>query len=236
MKLRTLEELIDRVDPAWPIVRTWIEEAQNSVEVLSPDPTVREKALLSSQVTTHSPLGAVIYETGGLVVDHGWVRVLGSGSARLPRAIHDWNFGRTYHGTGPSPGFFLVADDAAGGFFALDGGALGDGRGDVYYHAPDTLEWEPLGMAYSSFLQWLFSPDLAEWSAELRWPGWREEVEGLPGDQAILFYPFLFTREGSIESSERRPVPIGELYALYVDEESAFGGSGSERAPREDSE
>jgi hypothetical protein len=218
MKLRTLEELIDRVDPAWPIVRSWIEEAHNPVEVLPPDLAVRDKALHSSQVTTHSALGAVIYETGGLLVDHGWVRVLGSGSARLPRAIHDWNFGRTYHGTGPAPGFFLVADDAAGGFFALDGGALGEGRCDVYYHAPDTLEWEPLGMPYSSFLQWLFSSNLAEWSAELRWPGWREEIESMPGDRAILFYPFLFVSEGSPEKSRRRPVSLSELYALYVED------------------
>jgi hypothetical protein len=236
MKPRTLEELIDLDDPAWPIVRSWIDEAHNRVEVLPPDLAVRDQALLSSQVATCSPLGAVIYETGGLLVDHGWVRVLGSGSARLPRAIHEWNIGRTSRGTGAAPGFYLIADDAAGGFFALNGGALGETLGDVYYHAPDSLAWEPMGMFYSAFLRWLFSPNLGEWSADLRWSGWREEVEDLPGDRAILFHPFLFTREGSLESSERRPVPIGELFALYVDGEPASGGRSSETTSREDSE
>jgi hypothetical protein len=230
MELRSLEELIDRTDPAWPIVRSWIDEATNRVEVLPPDLAVRDSALLSSQVTTRSPLGAVIYESGGLLVDHGWVRVLGSGSARLPRAIHDWNLGRSFRGTGPSPGFYLVADDAAGGFFALDGGALGKGRGDVFYHSPDALEWEPLDMPYSAFLQWLFTPNLAEWSAGLRWSGWRDEVQALPGDQAVLFYPFLFTREGSPEASQRRPVPISELYELYVAGGLAGDAQGNRRS------
>jgi hypothetical protein len=81
---RELRELVNQDEPAWPLVQKWISEATNPVEVLPTGP-VRSEALLATQVTTRSPMGAIIYETGGLLVDHGWVRVLGSGHPRLPR-------------------------------------------------------------------------------------------------------------------------------------------------------
>ena len=171
---------------------------------------------MSAQVTTRSPLGAVIHETGGILVDHGWLRILGSGSVRLDRAIHTWNLGRSFHEGGRVHPFYLVADDAAGGFFAMNGGAFGSDLGHIYYHPPDTLKWEPLEMLYSAFLQWSFGRHFRKWAAALRWPGWRQEVEALSGDDAILFYPFLFTEEGSPATSSRRAVPVSELYDQYV--------------------
>ena len=30
------------------------------------------------QMPTSSPMGAVIYETGGILIHHGWLRILGS--------------------------------------------------------------------------------------------------------------------------------------------------------------
>ena len=86
--MKTLDELIDRADPAWPLVREWIAAATNPVEVLPPpEEDSRRQALLAAQVTTRSPMGAIIFETGGLLVDHGWLRILGSGHPRLPRSL-----------------------------------------------------------------------------------------------------------------------------------------------------
>jgi hypothetical protein len=124
--VKSLQELINRDDPAWPLVQQWIAEATNPVEVLPPpDDTTRGKALLNSQITTRSPMGAVIYESGGIFIDHGWLRILGSGHPRLPRSLPDWNFGRSFSASGEQPSFFLIADDAVGGFFAIDGGGQG---------------------------------------------------------------------------------------------------------------
>ena len=36
-------------------------------------------------------MGAVIFETGGILIDEGWLRILGSGHPRLPRSLPDWN-------------------------------------------------------------------------------------------------------------------------------------------------
>lgn len=74
-------------------------------------------------------MGAIVYETGGLLIDHGWLRILGSGHARLPRSIASWNQGRTIFGDVDPPGYLLVADDVVGGLFAINGGQLGPKRG-----------------------------------------------------------------------------------------------------------
>ena len=90
----------------------------------SPPATRRAEALVAVQVTTRSPIGAIIYETGGLLIDHGWLRVLGSGHPRLPRSLPGWNKGRTRMDRPDLPAYCLIADDVLGGFFALNGGDL----------------------------------------------------------------------------------------------------------------
>lgn len=89
----------------------------------------REKVLLDLQVTTHSTLGPVAYETGGVLIDDGWLRLLGSGHSDLQRTLSDWNANR-------SDGYLLIGDDVVGGFFAINGGALGSNVGFVYYWPP----------------------------------------------------------------------------------------------------
>ena len=83
--MKTLADLINTTDPAWPLIQEWLAEATNPVEILLRDPAAAEAELLKTQVSTRSVMGAVVYETGGILIDHGWLRILGSGSPRLPR-------------------------------------------------------------------------------------------------------------------------------------------------------
>lgn len=50
------------------------------MEILPRDPAAAEAELVKTQVTTRSVMGAVVYETGGILIDRGWLRILGSGS------------------------------------------------------------------------------------------------------------------------------------------------------------
>lgn len=209
--MRTLDELLSDED-AWPSVSAWAAAARNRTEILAVDESARATALVETQVTTRSPMGAVVYHSGGILVDHGWIRILGSGHARLPRSLPGWN--RLV----ASEGMYLVADDVVGGFFALDGGGLGPGRGDAYYFAPDRLEWEPLDRGYTDLLRWCFDGDLARYYEGLRWPGWEAEVAALAGDRAYSFYPPQFMKEFREGTPRRRDVPIVEIYGLSVDD------------------
>jgi hypothetical protein len=218
MARRSLQELLTTDEPAWPLVQSWVREASNPVEVLAPSEPARSEALVATQVTVRSPMGAVIFETGGLLVDHGWLRVLGSGHPRLPRSLPDWNRGRSWRDSDASPPFLLIADDVVGGFFAVNGGALGDAVGQVYYFAPDSLEWETMEGGYSDFLVWCFSGDLGAFYQDYRWPGWETEVRSLGGDQAFSIYPFPSTAGPPFGERHRGVVPLDEMYPLFVDD------------------
>ncbi|RPD50209.1 DUF2625 domain-containing protein [Hymenobacter sediminis] len=206
---RTLAELVNHQDSGWPLVQSWIKEARNPVQILPKDQTQADSVLQAVQVTTRSPMGAIIYETGGLLVDHGWLRILGSGSVLLNRNLAAWNHGR-------QDGFLLVADDVLGGFFAINGGAFGtETLGKVYYFAPDTLRWENTDMTYSEFLIFSFSGDLKKFYEGLRWATWEQDVKLLDGTQGFSCYPYLFTKEGKdMRKLSRRPVPLAELWTL----------------------
>jgi Protein of unknown function DUF2625 len=214
--MRRVRDLLSD-DSAWPLVRQWIDAASNRVEVLESRDPDRSMALEALQVTTHSPMGAVVYESGGLLIDGGWLRILGSGHPRLPRSLPDWNKGRTWEDGDPSPPLLIVADDVVGGSFALNGGALPGPLGHVHYFAPDSLEWESLEHGYSDFLAWTLSGDLETFYGGQRWPGWLPEVEGLPGDRAFAIYPFLWAKGPPVAERSRRPVPMAELFDLQFD-------------------
>jgi Protein of unknown function DUF2625 len=222
--MRPIEDLINTKDPGWPLVQDWIAKAKNAVEILLPDSARTKEAVYKTQVTTRSPMGAIIYSTGGLLVDHGWIRILGSGSARLSRTIPDWNKGKSYKELGETPGFLLVADDVIGGFFAIDGGGLGKSPGKVYYWAPDTLEWEEVADNYSDFLLFCLNGDLQKYYADYRWKGWVKEVSVISGDQTFNFFPPLWTKEGkSIAKSSRKAIPVEEQYNFNLDMKKKLG-------------
>jgi hypothetical protein len=219
-EMRQLDEFIDEADSAWPIVQTWLGSARNPVEVLPAQEPDRADALIATQVTTHSTMGAIVYETGGLLVDSGWVRILGSGHPRLPRSLPGWNEGRTLLGRGHAPPFLLVGDDVLGGLFAVNGGGLGLTRGNVFYFTPDSLEWEDLDRGYSEFIRWCLCGDLAFFYEGTRWPGWENDVAVLGGDQAYSIYPPLWAQGPPVQERDRRPVPLAELYSLYIGDDA----------------
>lgn len=222
---RTLDELIDTREPGWPLVKGWIDQAKaRTVEVLDTTPSRGKEVLLALQVTTRSPLGALAFQTGGVLVDHRFVRVFGGGCSAFEGDLARWN------GLGGRPltdrfdGAMLVAHDALGGFFAIDGGALGAGKGHAYYLAPDTLSWEKVTESYSALLAFLLQGDLAGFYGDLRWAGWEADVKALPADQGFHHHPPLFTELEPGATRSRKAVPMTELLALTLDVMEQLGG------------
>ena len=215
--MKTLQELLQPEDPAWPDVQEWIRGASVPVAILPYAHPERERCLEWLQVTTRSPLGAIAYETGGLLVDHGWVRVLGSGHPRLSRSILGWNRGRSYTDGSDTRSHVLVADDVMGGLFALDCGGLGFKPGQVAYFPPDTLRWESLDAGYSDFINLILSERLAGFYADYRWDGWEPEVQSLDPNQAFLLTPPPFLKGEPFGKRQRNAVPMAEHYGLSQD-------------------
>jgi hypothetical protein len=210
MSKRKLDELIDNQEPAIKLLQQLVNDAKVPCELLPPGPE-REKALLYLQVTTRSTLGALAYDTGGLLIDDGWLRLLGSGHAKLSRSLQEWNSPRT------DGAFYLVGDDLAGGFFAINGGAFGDDLGSVYYWPPDSLEWESLERGFTDFVAMFLTQTIENYYTDLRWSSWREDARSASSDQYFAFFPFLWTKEGSVERSHRSVVPMSQMWDAKVD-------------------
>lgn len=199
-------------DPAWPQIEVLIERSPSPVLVLPIDLSRRDVALEALQVSTSSFLGALVEECGALVVDHGWLRILGAGADGLP-GVHEANL----LAGGPPP-LLEVAWDALGGRFAVNGGGLDAPPGEVCYWGPDTLDWTPIGGGYSAFVTWALSDAMADFYTSLRWPGWERETEVLGPDQGLSLWPPPFAAEGRDPAQvSRSAVPMTELHGVYAD-------------------
>lgn len=226
MQRRSLADLLSGTESSWLMLREWFAAARNPVEVLPGERDRGEAALLELQVTDRSPLGAVALEAGGILFDQGWLRFLGSGGARMRGTVLSWNG----MGVGDRPiesplrGALIVAHDAVGGFFALNGGAFPGEAGSTFYLAPDTLGWEDLGLSYSQLLRWAATGDLAGFYERARWSGWEGEVRALSGDRGLSIYPPLWAEGGPVSGRSRRPVPMTELWSVQNDIASRIRG------------
>lgn len=215
--MKQLQGLINTDEPGWDLVKEWLNQAINPYEILPADKERAERELVLTQVTTRSPMGALIYETGGILIDSGWIRILGSGSERLDRGLMEWNKGKSFKEPGDTPGFMLVADDVIGGYFAINAGALGHENGHVYYLPQDTLEWESLGRGYSDFIRWALNGNLEQFYGLFRWKNWKTDVGNINGNQTFSFFPFLWTKYEDFEQVSRKAVPVEENYQLTME-------------------
>jgi len=181
---------------AWPLVKRWIDQATNDVTTLPADPAGGARALEVLEVTERSVLGALAVQTGGLSIDHGWLRVLGG------PALLDW---RTQ-----VEGGLIVGHDVVAGFYAVD-----RQDGEVRYLAPDTLEWEGTEMGHAAWVHWTLTGDIGAFYEALRWPGWEDDSGPLAPDTGLKVHPPPFTREGRlIAESTKTPAPMAELWAV----------------------
>ncbi|MGW2938501.1 DUF2625 family protein [Streptomyces sp. NPDC001156] len=233
--MREIDQLVNVDDPAWPELQGMLGASPVPVQVLPADVDEGRRSLLQMQVTARSVLGGLTLNTGGLVVDNGWVRVFGGGSAAdrgLPSLAQVNRFPTDFDPVWVPAAGLVVGHDVVGGVFALNGGdpaAVGrpGAPGQMTYFAPDTLEWEAMEMGHSGWVSWLLSGQLETFYDRLRWPGWREEAAALAFSQGISVYPFLWSKEAhaDLAATSRRPVPMREVIGVAADFARQMGPS-----------
>lgn len=214
--MRALAELLDQEDPALPLLRSWIDHPSgNGASLLPPDEAVRADTLLRLQVTTRSMLGTLAYETGGVSVPGGLVRLLGSGSIR--------SLLRTAEAAGcpldgSYPDLIIVADDVLGGLFALNGGRFGaGGQGEVFHLAADDTVWVPLGVGHTDFVAWCLNGELAQIYGPLTQLDEYQALARPAFDATYSFYPFLWTEEAKDCRPSVRVISADESLKVRLD-------------------
>ena len=222
-RVRPLAELTAG-DPAWGQVTGLIAQSPVPVEVLAPDRAQCEASLRQLQVTVRSALGAVALNTGGMLVDHGWLRVYGgSGEVTGMPGLAEVNDFPAEPAPGGVPAHGLViAHDVLGGVFALNlATSPACGRpgepGEVTYFAPDSLAWEPMEGGYGTWITWMLSGKLNRFYQSLRWPGWEAQAAALSPRQGLSVIPFLWTSQArsDLAATSRRPAAMQELLSLH---------------------
>ena len=159
-----------------------------------------------------SVFGTVILNTNGIVVDN-WISILGHSSTQHA-GVADFS---TRMGLDLGA-MLVVAVDMVGGLFAINMGKFDEDHGLVWYFAPDTLNWEPLGFRYSEFIARIAQGDINKYYQSFRWKGWEKDVEEIDGfNYGILIYPYLWAKECDIESSSRKAVPLKEIIGNNLD-------------------
>ena len=207
-RARSGSTLGEVTDSAWDEISQTIAAAPYPVTVLPPNPERAKECLATLGVTTRSWLGGVIAHSGGLLVDHGWLRVFGSGSGELPDVLFD---------TDPAGGGLVIALDVLGGQFAWVPAEPGQPP-TVHYFAPDDLAWQDLGRGYTDWLYSMLSGSMAQFYENLRWPGWEEEVARLTLVQGIHTFPPPSTTEGKdLATVSRQAVPLAGLVEFHHD-------------------
>lgn len=199
---------------AWGEVEAAVAAAPYPVRSLPPDPAMAETGLALLGITARSWLGAVVANTGGLLVDHGWLRVLGSGGEGLPDVTVEAD---------PAMGGLIVAYDVLGGQFAWVPGRPG-ARPTVHYFGPDTLDWQDLEQGYADWLGAVLAGSLTRFYDTLRWPGWEAEVGALRADQGITVFPPPWSEEGrDLSAASRSPAPLVQIASFCQDAAQQLG-------------
>ena len=214
--MRTLDQLLDRDEPALPILQEWIDDPTgNGGKLFSPVETLASDTLVRLQVTTRSILGTFAYDTGGLSIADGLVRVLGSGPKRsISRAamISGCPLDGSY------PDVLIIGDDVLGGLFALNGGRFGPEQlGKVFHLAADDIVWVSLGVGHADFIRWCLTDNLSTLYAPFAYLD-VFVLRPLPAfHETLSFYPFLWTKEAKLQQPSVRTVSADESLKMRLE-------------------
>jgi hypothetical protein len=214
--LLTPTDLTTETDSAWINIDGWINNPHNKVEVLPSDTGRAKSCIFNININPTSSLAAMIWRTGGVLVDNGWVRILGAGSTKLDRSVFDWNKEKSQLKK-DSINYLIIADDVVGGVFALRiTNGINIEEASVYYFGANNLMWYPLNINYRKFIQFCFLGNLDRFYADFRWAEWQEEIKSINTMQTISCYPLLWTKEGKDISLNRKIVSVQDCWNNYA--------------------
>lgn len=204
----------------WQEMKSMIISSNRQSELNFSEIEYGEESLKILQITSKSALGSIVLNTTGIVIDN-WIRILGHDND-INRGVLSFNsIGENGVATKIDK-MLIVADDVVGGLFALNAGKFSEGVGEVWYFAPDTLEWESLEMQYSEFIAWIAKGNVDEFYNTMRWSTWKEDCKNVKFNESILIYPFLWSNEIQLEKADKKIVPAEELLKINQEYSKKF--------------
>lgn len=191
-----------------PLLGEMLLNGANRVKIIPADDACAAINAEYYQADGSTNFGLLITTSGGVVVN-GVVRLLGSNRAPEYRDITLWNvkFG--------SAGAVILGDDIFGGVFAVNTGAFSDKLGNIFYFAPDTLEWEDTELQLSGLFAWLKDGDMTGFYGQFS----AEEYEkfrsmNVKFNEVLHILPPQWSAEFKTEPHDVRAIDVSEYYRL----------------------
>lgn len=192
----------------WREIERLFEESPNRVRLKqsnNEDKSIIEKLNVNEQ----SVLGQILLKVSGVIIND-YLRIWGNGEPNI--FLQNTRVKQFYTGNK-----LIVANDIWGGLFAISNGDFEGNERDIWYFAPDLLEWENLDINYAEFLSWACGSGLGEFYQSFL----SEDIVSMSSEvnvnQAILIYPFLWAKECNLETADKKIVPLEELIAINAD-------------------
>lgn len=171
-----------------------------------------KKEFMELKLLDDGVLFSVVTNCSGIYIDN-WLRILGQGSNERNGILY---YNKMLEDS-CMKGMCIVANDVVGGLYAINLSRYEIEKNMVWYFAPDTLEWETLGMRYLDFVTWSICGDICKFYETMRWNTWRMDSENLPFNKGYLIYPFLWAKECDINTASKKIVMYDEIINLNFD-------------------
>ena len=158
----------------WREVLSLFNNSNKQVHIYEGMETVGMAEIENMGIDINSVLGVIVLYTQGISIEN-WIRVLGQKSNEH-NGISQYNSEQVNVDDAIMKGMLMVAQDIAGGVFAINKSRFTEGIDQVWYFAPDTLELECLDMNYGEFAAWLAQGNINEFYESMRWDTWEKIV------------------------------------------------------------
>lgn len=109
----------------------------------------------------------------------------------------------------------LVAYDIFGGLFVIKDYQFGGEQ--IWYFAPDTMNWENLKITYHNFVKWICTDEFSFFYSDFPIEYVRDNPIQIEEDSVLLIYPYLWSKEYKIGTPTINVVPFRELFELNQD-------------------
>ncbi|HEM2744417.1 TPA: DUF2625 family protein, partial [Streptococcus suis] len=109
----------------------------------------------------------------------------------------------------------LVAYDIFGGLFVIKDYQFGGEQ--IWYFAPDTMNWENLEITYKSFIKWICTDEFSLFYSDFPIEYIYSQSIKIEKDEVLLIYPYLWSKEYKTGVPSINVIPFKELFELNQD-------------------
>ncbi len=194
----------------WNKLKAMFGNASNNVQIKE-NIDLNAKILDSVNIDVNSFMGQVMMNISNMCIN-GYFRML-TGDEKDALNISEFNKQLNEECT---EGKLVIAYDIWGGLFAVDKRNIND-KSNLWYFAPDQLEWEDMEVTYLDFLVWVCDEDFNMFHSSFTWAGMELEIRDIKDQQGVLVYPYLWSQECDIETASKKFVSILEIIRLNAD-------------------